>query len=285
MACLFLFFPEHSPGPGNPDAAADVQKQDFNNLYPDKRKELTTAQCMQCHPDIASLLRTAGAMHSRVQCSQCHLQFHNYIAGKTNYEDILPKCTRCHGQPHGEELLQCSTCHQEAHAPLNIPAGRSLSQGCYVCHPEPDKEIKTFINRHGDLYCTACHHTKHGYIPDCLECHQRHTGTVPAPGAMSQNTSPFDQCVSCHPPHKALKVAYPDNTPNSICTYCHRNAGDMLQMSKSKHTELACIQCHPEQHKTIKRCEECHGTPHPDGMLKNFSSCGGCHGVAHSVVR
>ena len=42
MACLFLFFPEHSPGTGNPDAAADVQEQDFNNLYPDKNKELTT---------------------------------------------------------------------------------------------------------------------------------------------------------------------------------------------------------------------------------------------------
>jgi predicted CXXCH cytochrome family protein len=253
--------------------------------YPDKKETLTTEECMQCHPDIATLLRTAGAMHSHVECRQCHLEFHTFIAGKTNYEDILPKCARCHEHPHGEELLQCSSCHQEAHSPLYIPASRALSQGCYVCHPGPDKDIKTFSTRHTDLYCTACHHTKHGNIPECLECHKKHTETLPAPGKMTQSSAPLDQCLSCHPPHKALKVAYPDDTPNAVCGYCHRKAREMLEQSNTKHTALLCIKCHPDQHKTIKRCIECHGTPHPEQMLKKFNSCGGCHGVAHSLVK
>jgi len=285
LFCLLLFLPGSSNGidsAGNPTGA---EGQHSIIPYPDKKKELTTEECMQCHPAIATLLRTAGAKHSRVQCRQCHLQFHTFVAGKTDYNDILPKCTRCHNHPHGEELLQCSSCHQEAHAPLAIPAGRALSQGCYVCHPVQDKDIKTFSNRHTDLYCTACHHTKHGFIPDCLECHKKHTGTVPTPGKMLPRTAPLDQCLSCHPPHKALKVAYPENTPNTVCSYCHRKAGEMLERSNTKHTALPCIKCHPHQHKTIKRCIECHGRPHPEGMLKKFRSCAGCHGVAHSLVR
>lgn len=285
MACVLLFFPGSSPGIDNPGDSSGVRKQSINKLYPDEKKKLTTEECMQCHPDIATLLRTAGAMHGRVECRQCHLQVHTYVAGKTIYEGILPQCTRCHGHPHGEDLQQCSTCHQEAHAPLYIPAGRALSQKCYACHPVPDKEIKTFSTRHTDLYCTACHHTQHGHIPDCLECHQPHTGTVPTPGMMLQGQGPLDQCISCHPPHTVLNVVYHDNTANEVCTYCHRKAREMLHRTNTKHTALPCIQCHPDKHKTIKRCTECHGRPHPDDMLKKFSSCGGCHGVAHSVVR
>lgn len=285
MACILLLPAWNCSGADTTTVPATDDTQVSSPLYPDKGKQLTTEDCMQCHPEIATLLRTQGAMHSRVECRQCHLQIHVYLGAKANYEEILPKCTRCHEHPHGEKLVQCSRCHQEAHAPLTIPAGRSLAEGCFVCHPDLDKEMKTFTTRHTELYCTACHHTKHGYIPDCLECHQPHTGTVPRPGRMTANTGPLDQCLSCHPPHKAFKVAYAQTTPNAACAYCHRKAKHMLQKSNTKHSRLQCTQCHPEKHKTIKRCNECHGRPHPEAMLKNFSSCGGCHGVAHSVVR
>ncbi len=288
MFCGLLFLAANSFGNDGIESSPGPEKGKNGRaalLYPDKEKKLTTVQCMQCHPEIATLLRTSDTMHSRVECRQCHLQIHVYREGRTNYKDILPKCTRCHEHPHGEELVQCSSCHQEAHAPLSIPASRALSQGCYVCHPALDKEMKTFSTRHTDLYCTACHHTRHGYVPDCLECHQQHTGTVPTPGRMTPGTGPLDQCLSCHPPHKAFKVAYAETTPNIACAYCHRKAKEMLQKSNTKHTALQCTQCHPDKHKTIKRCNECHGRPHPEEMLKKFNSCGGCHGVAHSVVR
>lgn len=286
LGWAILFIPVNSSSAQEQGTSVKKDKHIATTPYPDKDKNLATEECMQCHPAIATLLRTAGAKHRFVECRLCHLQVHAYVAGVTNYEDILPKCDRCHGHPHGEELIQCSTCHTEAHTPLEIPASRALSQGCYVCHPKLSKEMKTFSTRHTDLYCTACHHTKHGTIPDCLECHQQHTGTTPTSGGIEPNMNAFDQCVTCHPPHKALKVAYPNTTANAICSYCHRKAGEMLRNSNTKHSALPCSRCHPDQHKTIKRCKECHGkTPHPDFMLKKFRTCGGCHGVAHSLVR
>ncbi len=277
FVAMLQFFPNYSK--------AETERPLFTKLYPEATATMPTEECMQCHPSIATLLRTAGAMHGRVECRQCHLQVHTFISGKTNYEDILPKCERCHGQPHGKEQVKCSSCHQEAHAPLNIPANRALSQGCYTCHPKLDKDIKIFPTRHTDLYCTSCHHSTHGYKPDCLECHEPHIGQVPGTCNIEHIKTAFDQCISCHPPHKALKVIYPNDTSNAICSFCHRKAKEMLNRSNTKHTALLCIKCHPDQHKTIIRCKECHGKPHPEEMLKQYNSCGGCHGVAHSVVR
>lgn len=276
--CAITLFPNNN----SLAAEQDFTKESLSEL---ENNRLTTVQCMQCHPAIANLLRTKGAKHGHVECRQCHLQVHTYIEGKTNYVDILPKCERCHGKPHGDELIQCSSCHQEAHAPLDIPASRALSQGCYVCHPELDKQIKTFPTKHTYLYCTSCHHTKHGYKPACLECHQAHAGRITTPGLITESTNPLDQCISCHPPHKALKVSYPDDTDNTVCAFCHSKADEMLRLKYTKHTALKCVSCHPENHKTIKRCKECHGEPHPQDMLKKFNSCGSCHGIAHSVVR
>ncbi len=262
-----------------------VDKADIKALYPKMSEPMARKKCMECHPDIARLLRTAGAKHSGVACRDCHLQVHVYRADKDRYEDILPKCTRCHQHPHGEELVNCSSCHQEAHSPLYIPAGRALGQGCYVCHQDLDKDIKTFVTQHTELYCTACHHTRHGHIPQCLECHQGHKGTLPTVGGMKTDQTPLGRCLNCHPPHKALKVVYPDDIPNTVCGSCHRKAYEMLAVNKTRHSALQCTLCHPAKHRTIKRCRECHNVPHPETMVKKFSSCGQCHGVAHSVMR
>ncbi len=256
-----------------------------HGLYPPDTSSLSRKQCMQCHPIIAHLLMTRGAAHKRVACRQCHLKFHVYVPGKTNYHDILPKCSRCHNHPHGEELTNCSSCHTEAHTPLDIPATLSLAQGCHVCHPEYDKDIKTFTTKHTEFHCTACHHTRHGYIPECLECHQPHRGIFPVAAAHQKKESRLDRCTSCHPPHKALNVTYSDDTPNRVCGLCHRKALEMLKASNTKHSRLRCTRCHPDKHKTIKRCRQCHGQPHPFAMFKRFGSCGKCHGVAHSIVK
>ncbi len=267
----------------SPGAKA-LDKED-QSLYPPDTARLTRQQCMQCHPIIARLLRENGAAHRGVACRQCHQKFHVFVPGRTRYQDVLPKCTRCHDHPHGEELTDCSSCHTEAHTPLDIPATLSLSQGCRVCHPQFEKEIKTYTTQHTELYCTACHHTRHGYIPKCLECHQPHKGVFPVAAGNKEWETPLDQCTRCHPPHKALNVTYPNNTDNNTCGLCHRKALEMLKQSHTKHSKLRCTKCHPGKHKTIKRCRQCHGQPHPVAMFKKFGSCGKCHGVAHSIIR
>ncbi len=258
--------------------------------FPPHPENLTRQQCMQCHPVVTGKLRRAGGKHARLDCRQCHRQFHSYFAGKGNYRDILPRCVDCHGLQHGgeEEVTGCSQCHREGHTPRLIAAGPSLERGCGTCHRQPYSDIKTSETKHTELYCSACHHSRHGYIPECLECHQPHTGTVPQAGALQNADHPFSRCLSCHPPHKALQVKYPDSTSNSICTYCHRHAGEMLVKSGTRHARLECVACHPDNHGNIKQCEECHDPKHPKAMLKQkpeFATCGGCHGVAHNVVR
>lgn len=255
------------------------------SLFSEHSEAQVQKDCKQCHTEIVDLLQTQGAKHGRIQCRDCHLKDQVYKPGETKPEDITVSCKQCHKPfPHGEKLANCRSCHQKGHAPLNIAASSSLADGCYVCHPKVDKEMKTFVTQHTELYCTGCHHTNHKYIPDCLECHQPHRGTFPAAGGIVEDTTPLRQCLNCHPPHKALRVSYPKDTPNNVCAFCHRKAYEMLSENKSKHSAQRCNFCHPDKHQTIKRCKECHGERHSQMEIKKVNSCGECHGVAHSVV-
>lgn len=247
-------------------------EKDISSVYASEGEPLKPEECGRCHTRIYYLIVTEGGKH-RIDCRQCHVQFHIYRPGKVPYKEILPKCETCHEKVHGEELVQCSGCHSEVHAPMNIPPGSALEQGCYVCHPKVDKEMKTYITQHTELDCCTCHHTRHRYIPECTECHQPH-----AVGGMTHIG-----CLTCHPPHKALQVVYPKDIPQESCFGCHRNAYEMLRQSDTKHTALSCTECHPEKHRAIKRCRECHGEPHSAAMLQKYRVCGQCHGVAHGL--
>lgn len=238
--------------------------------YDMKIQPLKTEQCGRCHTRYFNLLKNDGGKH-KIPCHQCHESYHNYRPGKVAYEDILPKCGTCHGEAHGPDLKKCAGCH-DAHAPMNLNANRGLEQGCHACHAEADKEMKTYVTQHTELYCITCHHTRHGHVPECMECHQPHT---------RQMTEP--ECIMCHPPHKALQVVYPNDVTPETCAGCHQHAYDLLKENTTKHTALRCTKCHPE-HREIIRCRECHPQTHNDDMLERFPACGRCHGVAHSLT-
>lgn len=247
-------------------------KKGISPEYAIEIQPLKPHECGRCHPHFYDLIRTEGGKH-RIDCQRCHVKFHIYRPGKVQYKDIMPKCSACHDLVHGADLAQCSECHSNAHAPLNIPAGRALEQGCHVCHPELDKEMKTYITQHTELYCFSCHHTRHKYVPECMECHQPHTK------GMTQA-----ECLTCHPPHKALQVVYPEDIPQEACAGCHRHAYDMLKQSNTKHMALSCVKCHPDEHRAIMRCRECHPQIHSRAAkLHRLPVCGKCHGVAHSL--
>lgn len=248
-----------------------VGEKESPPAYPEDVQPLTPEECGKCHPRYYYLIKTEGGRH-KMDCRKCHVQFHIYRPGKISYEDVLPKCSTCHDYVHGKDLAQCTECHSQVHSPLNIPAQRSLEFGCSTCHPKVDKEIKTFTTRHTELYCISCHHTKHGYIPVCMECHQPH----------SEDMVQAD-CLTCHNPHKALQVVYPENMPSETCAICHRNAFEMLRKSGTKHAAFNCTKCHPDKHRTIKRCQQCHDMPHGTFIMQKFRVCGRCHGVAHSL--
>ncbi len=255
-----------------PAAPGPSVEEDIMAVYAAGVRRLEPKDCGRCHTKIYDLIKTKGGKH-RIDCQQCHVEFHVYRPGKIPYEDVLPKCEDCHEQVHGADMAKCSGCHSEAHAPLNIPADRFLEEGCSTCHSEADKEMKTYVTQHTELYCFTCHHTRHGYIPKCVECHQPH----------SEEMTPAE-CIVCHPPHKALQVVYPENITPETCAVCHRDDYETLKESNTKHTALDCAKCHPE-HRTIIRCRECHPDPHDPATLQKFTVCGRCHGVAHSLLQ
>ena len=168
----------------------------------------------------------------------------------------------------------CTKCHSP-HTPLeNIPAGRILDQACFICHPKEDREIKTYITWHTELNCSTCHHTKHGYKPQCLECHQRHTDKV---------SMFLDACLTCHPPHKVRQVVYPADIPKEACTVCHRSQYEILERSNPKHSALLCSKCHPDKHRAIMRCEQCHTKLPASCIPEKNMLCGQCHGPSHAL--
>jgi predicted CXXCH cytochrome family protein len=213
--------------------------------------------CTGCHNPHQSpyefMLRQKGAK----VCLICHDK--EFAVGKYNHSPHEGACTECHSP----------------HAPWEIPAVRRLDQACYMCHLEQDREMNAYRTWHTELYCSTCHHTKHGYIPQCLECHQRHTDRMPL----------MDACLTCHPPHKARQVVYPAEIPKEACAVCHRNQYELLERSQTKHSALRCTKCHPDKHRTIMRCQQCHVEPKPtcaDIPQKNMP-CGQCHGPAHAL--
>jgi len=78
--------------------------------------ESALRHCRLCHPGPFNLLQASTSKHRALECADCHLE-HGY----------LPRCSDCHGRPHGEGthgmFPQCSICHNTAHN-LNNMAGK-----------------------------------------------------------------------------------------------------------------------------------------------------------------
>jgi predicted nucleic acid binding AN1-type Zn finger protein len=78
-------------------------------------------------------------------------------------------------------------------------------------------------------------------------------------------------------------VTYVAEIPSKDCGACHKRALDLLTASKAKHKTFACAFCHQVKHKMVPQCQDCHGAPHPAGMLAKFKNCGECHNLAHDL--
>ncbi len=235
---------------------------------------LTTLQCAQCHESVFNDIRDNGGKH-QLDCLECHENFHTYRPGK-KWSEVVPRCMNCHDQAHGPDFIDCLKCHTDPHAPVaslvNLDA---LEKGCAACHVPQKHEMASFPSAHSELSCVECHHTKHGYKPDCRECHEEpHTNYV-------DNAS----CVTCHPVHSPKEVRYPASTDNLVCAGCHETETKQLESSHRKHSQKACVFCHVERHGYIPECTKCHTRPHSDAMLKRFKyDCKECHGEPHALI-
>ena len=247
--------------------------------YEAEIKPMTTAECGRCHLSYYESIKAEGGRH-QIDCVRCHTQYHVYSPRKQNYDQIMPKCASCHvsatgGPFHGDNdvLTPCLECHANPHKPLKIPMPAESS--CAMCHTDVGDEIKNNPSKHQtDVGCTDCHAEKHGYIPLCDACHESHSPAVELTVA---------ECMACHPVHKPTRISYGKDTASPICAGCHGDVADLLQKNLTKHTAVACADCHPA-HKEIPPCSRCHGEPHPK-MVVDVTKCGECHGIAHDLAK
>jgi len=254
---------------GQAAAAEDGKTASGADLYAVSPQPLTVAQCGQCHVAQFGGLKDKGGRH-RFDCRNCHEVFHAFNPRKGNWEELMPKCSKCHEPPHGDQFTNCLTCHVNPHTPRQVPMNKELTSNCGVCHSGPAKQLNEFPSAHTEQGCDTCH-TKHGFIPNCLDCHEPHL-----PGQT------MDVCTSCHQVHKPLQIALAPDASAETCGACHDAIYAKWKNTKSKHGKVNCSLCHTV-HGKIPECTQCHATPHDKNILSKFTSCLDCHLDPHDL--
>lgn len=226
---------------------------------------LSNDDCAKCHTNPPADIAASGGKHKGVGCSGCH------VGHPPSVKDNIPKCNKCHtGKPH-YELKDCLGCHKNPHTPLKITFGSNVTEACLTCHKPQIKQLQENKSKHTALFCSTCHNV-HGKKPACTQCHKPHSAEMTAA-----------DCGQCHKAHMPKVVTYGADVPNKLCGACHKKALDLLTANKVKHQTFACAFCHQNKHKTIPACQDCHGVPHPAGIMNKFPKCGECHKIAHDL--
>ena len=255
-----------------------VAQEGDANIYNFEVQPLELADCARCHKAHFDWLRTSGAKHQGVACTECHEIFHAYNPLRNNYAEIMPKCAQCHDLPHGaaEPVSQCLNCHTNPHQPLaSIPDPANLEPNCRLCHTVVAASLQAEVSKHTEQECSSCHSQKHGRIPACFECHENHSPLA---------ALDVPDCLKCHPVHTPLRISYPADQAKEVCAGCHETAYNLLSDRITRHSAFSCAKCHP-QHGHLPVCMDCHGKPHNPAIHEKYALCGDCHGIAHDVAR
>ena len=226
---------------------------------------LTDDDCVKCHATPPADLAASGGKHKDVGCMGCH------VGHPPTVKKPIPQCNDCHMGKSHYELKGCLGCHKNPHTPLNITFAGNITEACLTCHTQQIEQLRNNKSKHTALDCSACHDV-HRKIPQCTQCHKPHSAEMVAA-----------DCRKCHKPHMPTVVTYAADIPSKDCGACHGSVLSLLTASKAKHASFACAFCHQEKHKTVPVCQDCHGTPHPVGMMSRFPKCAECHNVAHDL--
>jgi len=229
---------------------------------------LLPTDCVKCHDQQPKDIDSNGSAHkTEITCLDCH------EAHRPSSQNNIPQCSNCHEGTAHFELQGCLGCHKNPHTPLVISIADEVTKPCLTCHTDQMEQLQQHKSAHTEQACSTCHSDHHPNVPNCLDCHSPHKEGMDMP-----------VCLSCHQAHMPLEVTYTADTPSEYCAACHEGVYDTLKASQFKHSQFACAKCHPDKHKTVPRCQDCHGeTPHPAAMHEKFPQCGLCHGIAHDL--
>ena len=151
---------------------------------------------------------------------------------------------------------------------------------CARCHFSVFANIRDQGGKH-QLECGYCHETYHTLrpgvaweevVPQCVTCH----GEIHGPS--------FTDCLPCHtdahaPVHSLVNM----DVLGPQCGACHSSQGQEVNQFPSAHTEVACSDCHHDQHAYVENSAfmSCHPVHSPLEITYGDSvvneTCGTCH--------
>ena len=302
---------------------ADLQGKELPHDTP-----LATVECGTCHDKeekehLGSLHGKAIARGDRLapHCKDCH-GVHDIIKARDPRSPVAPQripwvCGKCHQE--GSRVQRQREIHQDhilenysesIHGEALMKKGLVVTATCVSCHTAhrilPHTDPRSSISRKNIAStCTTCHaqiETVHRKVIRG-ELWEREASMLPA-------------CVDCHQPHKVRKVFYDQGMADADCMRCHGNPdikasrdGRSLVVAQgeirdSRHTKVACSQCHAEVNASHTRpcetitkkveCSSCHAEMGQQyqksmhGLLlakneQNAPSCIECHGT-HGIM-
>ena len=150
-------------------------------------------------------------------------------------------------------------------APAEI-TNRYTPEECVRCHTAQVYDLAAAGGKHKGVTCAGCHA---GHPPEvakpiapCSKCHVKSRNVhFETPG-----------CTPCHTnPHTPLKMSF-KGAATEACLACHGLQGWMFRKYESKHSALACSNCH-DVHRKFPSCTQCH-VPHSG---KIAGGCNLCH--------
>ena len=217
------------------------------------------------------------AAHYYGDCSNCHSDTENWVAGDFDHEEST--CQSCHDEDwtlFKPDLIQtcmrdvtCESCH--------TPTGHDYNyQGaCTNCHEDTEdwKVLKVNHNQFSD--CNSCHTwdlpSRTHYKGLCSDCHSTISWTDTSTGHVGGRS-----CTDCHNP--------PEIHYEGDCRDCHRYTS--WNFSFLDHSLGTCTNCHDDPvgtHYPNTDCKECHNPlswTNIDFEHSITMDCVACHNVS-----
>lgn len=305
------------------DCHSDLENAEFPHDEDTKK-----ATCIKCHGE-AQKLYDEG-LHGKAYekgdrlapyCNDCHGN-HDILKVTDSRSLVAPVkipelCGKCHKEGTSVQLMRnipqshiLENYSESIHGEGLLKKGLVVSANCASCHSPhrilPHTDNRSTIARVNIAKtCSKCHAEIESVHRKIIkgELWEKEAHVLPA-------------CVDCHQPHKARKVFYEQGMADQDCLKCHAeqnikstvdgrsltvNADHLLN---SKHTKIACGQCHsgvnpskvrPCENITMKvDCASCHaeiGEEYKEsthGLLlsrndHNAPECKDCHGT-HQIL-
>ena len=243
-------------------------------------ENLAPVECGTCHDKEQEL--HAKSLHGKAvakgdplapRCKDCHGN-HEILAAKDPRSPISPLkipflCGKCHqegapvakrGVVHQDHILENFS--ESIHGEGLLRKGLIVAPNCASCHTPhsilPHTDPASSISRSNiAATCTKCH----------AEIEVVHRKVIRGE-LWEKEANKLPACVDCHQPHKIRKVFYTQGMADKDCMHCHERddihaskdgrslAVRANDLSHSKHSKIACSQCHSEVNAShVRPCE------------------------------